>query len=189
MVQNPYHDKLERSTAAYRTVDRRFELDHRTVEGHGVRHALFTQKYRSLISLHFHCIRRCGKKVPFGALSLDHFLNASRVLLPENRNVFMMTDDPKWLSREMQKYYASRKQHADDTMHIFMPSIRPNHRGGTFNSSVDFWASITMARQCQAVVGHMGSAAFVVIYNNLCYYHDNQFFKCPPVYDTAGTEQ
>ena len=120
---------------------------------------------------------------------MDHFLNASRVLLPENRNVFMMTDDPKWLSREMQKYYASRKQHADDTMHIFMPSIRPNHRGGTFNSSVDFWASITMARQCQAVVGHMGSAAFVVIYNNLCYYHDNQFFKCPPVYDTAGTEQ
>lgn len=129
----------------------------------------------------------CNKKVPFGAVSLDHYLNASRVLLPENRNVFMMTDDPKWLRGEIRKYYASRKQLAADTMNIFTPNIRPNHRGGTFNSSVDFWASITMARQCQAVVGHLGSAAFVVIYNNLCYHHDNQFFTCPPLYNTAGT--
>ena len=136
----------------------------------------------------------CNKKVPFGAASLEHFLNASRVLMPENRNVFMMTDDPKWLKSEVRKYYSTRRHHkssssvrgGQDTFNIFTPAIRPNHRGGTFNSSIDFWASITMARQCQAVVGHLGSAAFVVIYNNLCYFHDNRFFQCPPLYDIAG---
>ena len=96
----------------------------------------------------------CNKKLPYGAASLEHFLNASRVLLPYNRNVFMMTDDPKWLKAEIRKYYAARKQGpkgagGQDTMHIFTPSIRPNHRGGTFNSSIDFWASVTIARQCQ----------------------------------------
>jgi len=131
----------------------------------------------------------CNKKLPYGAASLEHFLNASRVLIPHNRNVFMMTDDPKWLRTEIKKYYSQRRaqhQHSADTMHIFTPPIRPNHRGGTYNSSVDFWASISMARQCQAVVGHLGSAAFVVIYNNLCYFHDNQFFNCPPLYNIAG---
>ena len=134
----------------------------------------------------------CNKKVPFGAASLEHFLNASRVLMPENRNVFIMTDDPKWLKTEARKYYATRRHHGGsrtsltDTMNIFTPTIRPNHRGGTFNSSIDFWASITMARQCQGVVGHLGSAAFLVIYNNLCYFHDNRFFECPPLYNIAG---
>eukprot|EP00597_Dinobryon_sp_UTEXLB2267_P010756 CAMPEP_0170101536 /NCGR_PEP_ID=MMETSP0020_2-20130122/2312_1 /TAXON_ID=98059 /ORGANISM="Dinobryon sp., Strain UTEXLB2267" /LENGTH=286 /DNA_ID=CAMNT_0010324641 /DNA_START=650 /DNA_END=1508 /DNA_ORIENTATION=- len=102
----------------------------------------------------------CGAQLPYGAATLEHFLNASRVLMPHNRNVFMMTDDPKWLKAEVKKYYSLRRhQHHHDTMHIFFPSVRPNHRGGTFNSSIDFWASIAIARQCQAIVGHRGSAA------------------------------
>jgi len=109
----------------------------------------------------------CNKKVPFGAVTLEHFLNASRVLLPHNRNVFMMTDDPKWLRSELKKYYSAspyrhRAQNSqliganggeeDDLMNVFTPAIRPNHRSGTFNSSIDFWASVTMARQCQGLV-------------------------------------
>ena len=73
----------------------------------------------------------------------------------------MLTDDPKWLKAEIKKYYASnRKAHGSHAarnstiMNIFTPSIRPNHRGGTFNSSVDFWASIAVARQCQGAYYH-----------------------------------
>mmetsp|Transcript_22622 Transcript_22622/g.32522 ORF Transcript_22622/g.32522 Transcript_22622/m.32522 type:complete len:524 (+) Transcript_22622:96-1667(+) len=146
----------------------------------------------------------CNKRLPFGAVTLEHFLNASRVLLPHNRNVFMMTDDPKWLQNELKKYYAhspyrhintvsntattttTTTSNEDNLMNIFTPTIRPNHRSGTFNSSIDFWASVTMARQCRALVGHFGSAAFMVIYHSLCYYHDNTFFQCPPVYNMAG---
>lgn len=47
----------------------------------------------------------CNKKMPFGAAKLDHYLNASKLLLPKNRNVFMMTDDPKWLEMEIAEYY------------------------------------------------------------------------------------
>eukprot|EP01036_Dinobryon_divergens_P025313 gene25313-33844_t len=97
----------------------------------------------------------CNKPMPFGAATLDHYLNASRLLLSGNRNVFVMTDDPQWLQSE-------------ERMNIFSLPIRPNHRSGTFNSSVDFWASINMARQF------------------LCYFHDHTFAHCPPLFDISG---
>eukprot|EP00597_Dinobryon_sp_UTEXLB2267_P019130 CAMPEP_0201114624 /NCGR_PEP_ID=MMETSP0812-20130820/78496_1 /ASSEMBLY_ACC=CAM_ASM_000668 /TAXON_ID=98059 /ORGANISM="Dinobryon sp., Strain UTEXLB2267" /LENGTH=361 /DNA_ID=CAMNT_0047378269 /DNA_START=149 /DNA_END=1234 /DNA_ORIENTATION=- len=127
----------------------------------------------------------CGAQLPYGAATLEHFLNASRVLMPHNRNVFMMTDDPKWLRAEVRKYHSKHK-HQADAMHIFFPPIRPNHRGDSYNASIDLWSSITLARQCQAVVGHLGSAAFNFIYRNLCFYHDNQFLKCPPRFSIGG---
>ena len=66
----------------------------------------------------------CGAQLPYGAASLEHFLNASRVLMPQNRNVFMLTDDSKWLKAEIKKYYALRRhQHQHDTMHIFTPNV------------------------------------------------------------------
>ena len=66
----------------------------------------------------------CGAQLPYGAATLEHFLNASRVLMPHNKNVFMLTDDPKWLKAEIKKYYALRRhQHQHDTMHIFTPNV------------------------------------------------------------------
>ena len=78
--------------------------------------------------------------------------------------------------------------------------IRPNHRHG-FNASgcydiiiiiiiiiilVDFWASLQIARQCQGIVGHIGSAAFRMILYTVCYNHDNKFIQCPPYYDVSA---
>lgn len=149
----------------------------------------------------------CGSQLPYGAASLEHFLNASRVLFPTNRNVFILTDDPKWVRAETRKYYLAHRQHhhfSRDTMKIFTLPARPNHRGGTYNSSIDFWASILLARQCQGqvngfiggsftvpllrigVVGHRGSAAFEFIYKNMCFFHNNQFMKCPPLFSIDG---
>jgi hypothetical protein len=71
-------------------------------------------------------------------------------------------------------------------MRIVTLPIRPNHRSGTFNSSVDFWASISISQQCQGVVGHIGSAAFLVIYKALCHFHFHHFVHCPPLYSIAG---
>ena len=51
----------------------------------------------------------CNKPMPFGAATLDHYLNASRLILSGNRNVFVMTDDPQWLQSEMDEYYQKRR--------------------------------------------------------------------------------
>jgi hypothetical protein len=95
----------------------------------------------------------CSFKLPFGAASLEHFLNASKVLLPNNRNVFIMTDDPNWVKRERKKYYSSRRHLLDkDTFKIFSPSvIKADHRGGSIGASAEFWGQITMAQQCQGI--------------------------------------
>jgi hypothetical protein len=45
--------------------------------------------------------------------------------------------------------YRLRNKHRADAMHIFFPPIRPNHRGDSYNASIDLWSSITLARQCQ----------------------------------------
>jgi hypothetical protein len=49
----------------------------------------------------------CGAQLPYGAATLEHFLNASLVLMPHNRNIFMMTDDPKWLKAEVCPFFIS----------------------------------------------------------------------------------
>lgn len=84
-----------------------------------------------------------------GAVTFDHFINASKIVLPHNNNVFIMTDDPRWLKRELNKYNLRNEfnKNKSEVMNIFSLPARPQHRSGSYNASVDFWASVTIARQ------------------------------------------
>lgn len=159
----------------------------------------------------------CNKRLPYGAASLEHFLNASRVLMPHNRNVFMMTDDPKWLkaevclvvsihttcstnTRRMRCTSSSRPSDpttaATATTHpstCVPPSPSPgNAKVRRSYLILDPFMHFLSYRHhpniaiALAVVGHLGSAAFNFIYRNLCFYHDNQFLKCPPRFSIGG---
>ena len=75
-----------------------------------------------------------------GAVTFDHYMNASKIVLPNNNNVFIMTDDPQWLKNEIEHRKRNR-------MNIFSLPPRPELERGSYNASVDFWASITIARQ------------------------------------------
>ena len=54
---------------------------------------------------------------------------------------------------------------------------------------VDFWASVKLAQQCEAFVGHFSSASTVLVYNSMCYRHGySTFLRCPDAYDLGGAQ-
>ena len=54
--------------------------------------------------------------------------------------------------------------------------------GGT-ESGTYMFASMELATQCSAFIGHFGSAFTQLYYNFLCVHHGGRHSLCPPFYD------
>jgi hypothetical protein len=158
----------------------------------------------------------CTMPVPFGVITLSHIVNASRILHPDNRNLFIMTDDPKLLQEHIDDYnrHLSRYNHSlsyhnripsnhqhkrlhnimeeksqppDNQINIYVLGAKLDHRKSSFQSSIDFWASIKIAKQCDGFVGHFGSAATRIIHDAICFRNGaNKFMVCPKTYDLSA---
>eukprot|EP01040_Poterioochromonas_malhamensis_P010671 gene10671-11624_t len=152
----------------------------------------------------------CLYRIPYGDLSLEHFLNASLAMFPDNRNIFVMTDDPRWLDRSVERVfglqnishahsleeYDKRKGEgkevksryaAYDKLRVFtLASVRNDRK---YEANVEFWASIELVRQCESLIIHPGSAVGRFIALSACYRSgQSRYMHCPDLLDISGGE-
>jgi hypothetical protein len=108
---------------------------------------------------------------------------------PGNRNIFIMTDDPKWLEQALLDFHEKNQDTAHKDFRFFtLASNRhqiPKH-SAQFESNIDLWASIEVARQCSGLVIHSGSAIGILIGRALCYRHRDRYVSCPSLFDISG---
>ena len=96
----------------------------------------------------------CFSIRPYGGVSLQEYLDRA-IALHNTRTFFIMTDDAEWLYSERKKIdpsikiYSISAQGSDHRLHA--------HQNATIHG-VEFHASLRMVQQCQALVGHWGSA-------------------------------
>jgi hypothetical protein len=98
----------------------------------------------------------CQMLIPYGAATLDHYLNASRLILPGVNSVFIMTDDEAALKEEI-ALHESRGAPTDLKMYPFAAGEK--HRGANMDASAEWFASLMVAQQCEALVAYHSSAA------------------------------
>ena len=125
----------------------------------------------------------CLSRLSFGAVTLEHYINASLIMLPENRNLYILTDDVHWLEPHLRSYHARARDIAPkDRFTFFVNAASPWHREASSDASAEFWASIKLAQQCQAFAGHFSSVSTILVHNAMCYRHSfNNYLQCPPM--------
>jgi hypothetical protein len=70
---------------------------------------------------------------------------------------------------------------------IFNLASKRDRSFNQLEANVDFWASIELARQCQGVVIHPGSAVARVIALSMCYRSSGvKYLQCPDLFDMSG---
>lgn len=156
----------------------------------------------------------CQFRIPYGAASLVHFLNASAVIEPTIRTVFIMTDEGESVLEEVKEYFASfRPNHSSSSspsspspssfsdpgesysIYTFPTSI--DSQGGRRRSldvSAEFFASLLIARQCSGLVGYLpflreglqGSMATKALFEYMCFQHAGKFYSCPHTYTLSS---
>lgn len=129
----------------------------------------------------------CFDVHPFGSLTLQDYLSSARELLPGVQDAFVMTDDSAWLEDQIRALPMSRSPVAG--MRIGRVPVEAGERiskNGT-KYTVDFWASVALARHCQVFVGHFGSAVSSFVYNAMCFQHGERTGECPDACDIGST--
>ena len=103
---------------------------------------------------------------PFGGVTLQEYLDRAYAL-HSTRNVFIMTDAAEWLQRERQKVDPSFKIYSISSQGSV--SRQHTHQNAT-SHGVEYHASLRLVQQCQALVGHWGSAgqSFFVFFCFFC---------------------
>ena len=117
----------------------------------------------------------CFSTIPFGALTLNNYLDKAWAL-QKSHNVFLMTDaTPAWMEQQRATISSSWK--------IFsLPAIdRQNPQQG-----LNFFASVAIARKCGALVGNWFSGVSMLVHESMCYAHSNKLGECPPTYDVGN---
>ena len=118
----------------------------------------------------------CFAKVPFGALTLQNYLDKAWNL-QKTKNIFLMTDaTPEWLDVQMSNI---TKDWNVFTLHAVN---RQNSKQG-----LNFFASVTMARKCGALVGNWFSGVSMLVHESMCFAHANKMGECPPTWDVGNT--
>jgi hypothetical protein len=124
----------------------------------------------------------CFSLHPFGGVSLQDYLDRASKL----RNVktaFVLTDDGPWLEEQ-------KKNHIEPGWNIYTIPARGDSRKHdsphATENGVDFFASMALARQCSAFVGHWGSGVTHVTFHNMCYQHAGHIGMCPPACDIGN---
>lgn len=133
----------------------------------------------------------CWDARTFGELTLVDYLQKAKVLLPHITNAFVMSDDGPWLQREITSLPNTGKEGILDVSgyNVGMLPAAENSRAAGKNGtkySVDFWASIAVARHCQGFVGHFSSGLAHFIYHAMCFQHGRHTAQCPPGADIGN---
>ena len=115
--------------------------------------------------------------IPFGAVKLEHFLQAADVVLPGNRNVYIMTDDGPWVEKEKVRF---------PNWNVYAHYGSHRHSEHSVKNGVNFFATIQLAQQCSAFVGHGGSAIFGLTKKFVCSEHgprgNKVYGQCPTMF-------
>lgn len=136
----------------------------------------------------------CRLKLPYGSATFDHFFNASLILDPSIKNIFVMTDDRVALANDVSLLTgktvdgdaASHLHFQHRGVNVYNYAASAKHRDRTMQSSAEFWSSIRIAQQCKGLVAYYESSAAAKIINmNMCSYHDNKYKSCPLLFNFA----
>lgn len=132
----------------------------------------------------------CQLVLPYGAASLEHYLNASSIMFPNIKNIFIATDDQAWLHQALEEY-ASRENNVVKTRQLRLLPFHPRHghrQSSSLDVNAEFFATIELGRQCEGFVGYLqASAAADLFFGALCYRHHNHYLKCPNAFDFGST--
>ena len=135
------------------------------------------------------------KGVPFALVNLEHVITKVPLLLgPNMRNLLVFTDDMNWLQSEI-KLLKEKNLYTDwNFYYLEVPhdSLTADHvhkgwvrYGKGTESGLYLHASLALAKQCNAFIGHFGSAATSLFYHNMCHFHRGVEGICPPAYDLS----
>jgi hypothetical protein len=119
----------------------------------------------------------CDMGMPYGSITLEQYLNASQII-STSKNIYIRTDNPKWLDQEFQNNPTLQSRYNIFTSHVY-----DNHRKGSIRNAASYFAAIEIARKCSAFVGHRGSAVTEFWLRHLCTYSNGKFGICPAHYD------
>jgi hypothetical protein len=131
----------------------------------------------------------CGLTLPYGAATIEHFINASLLIQPNIRNMFITTDDEIWLGKYLSEYKLLPGNLINKyNFHIYSYHARHNHRhSNSMEVAADFFATIELGQQCSGFVGYSSTSAVArLFYESLCFYNHNVYLSCPPLYDMSG---
>jgi len=135
--------------------------------------------------------------VPFAAINLSHVVDKVPMLVgPLVKNLLVFSDDPHWLQLQiaaMKKISPSwniytlpaPKPKEEEPKHTHEPSAGYHYmrsEGGT-ESGTFLFASIELASQCDAFIGHLGSGSTMMYHHYMCMNHAGMSGVCPPTYD------
>ena len=96
-----------------------------------------------------------------------------------------MTDDGDWLEQEKATIDKEWNVVGFAGKRFSAPNEQGNGERQT-EMGVDFLASVVVARQCTAYVGHWGSAIGFHVFYSMCLQHGDTVGQCPPACDIGG---
>jgi hypothetical protein len=130
----------------------------------------------------------CNLVLPYGAATLEHYLNASLILLPSITNLLISTDDGNSLKEELDAYLKvpGNLVHKHN-LKIYPISPRVGHRRDySMDLVAEFFATIELGQQCSGFVGYpFASAVGQLFYESLCYSSYYTELNCPPMFNLA----
>jgi hypothetical protein len=117
----------------------------------------------------------CLRLNPFGAVSLQEYLTLA-YSLHNVTNAFILTDDGPWVEDQ-------KKNHIEPGWNVYTIPARDDKRSSASpqatENGVDFFASMALARQCSAFVGHWGSGVTHLTFHQMCHQHAGKIGICP----------
>lgn len=128
--------------------------------------------------------------LPYGAASLEHFVNASLIVTPDVENLFVSTDDPTWLHHALSEYRKQpNNQITANNLKLFPFHPPQGHkRDWSVDSNAEFFATIELGQQCKGFVGYTSSSAAAQLFRNaLCYLSGFKYLRCPFEFDFGDT--
>ena len=132
----------------------------------------------------------CQLVLPYGAASLEHYFNASSILFPDVKNIFIATDDQAWLHQALEEY-SGHEDNVVKSRQLRLLPFHPRHghrQSSSLDVNAEFFATIELGRQCEGFVGYLqASAAADLFFSALCYRHRNHYLKCPNAFDFGST--
>jgi hypothetical protein len=120
---------------------------------------------------------------PFGAIHFKHYIHAASLILPNVKNIFIMTDDGPWV-----EHHKHSVQHKFNVYTIHGTNY---HSKNSIANGVNLFASIEAARQCSGFVGHSRSAIYGLMMQYMCTRHGpegrRKYGQCPPAFNFGMT--
>jgi hypothetical protein len=144
----------------------------------------------------------CNYGTPFGSVTLEAVIDKVRLLVnPIIYNLLVFTDDPIWLDDEANMLKVKNpqwnifslkspvlpsdidKSTIYDSLETYERAIEYFRFRGHSESGVYFHASLRLAQQCSAFVGHTASGVSSLFFSSMCLHHAGRYGFCPPMYD------